>query len=75
MPKGREVIANGELKGKKRPSASTTWRWRADEPMAPYLAFFAAGDFTIEKGTHQGLPWLVAVSQRLSEATRGPACG
>ena len=67
VPKGREVISNGELKGRKVGTTSTTWHWRADEPMAPYLAFFAAGDFTIARGRHQGLPWLVAVSQRLGE--------
>ena len=68
VPHGREVISNGELKAKKVTRTSTTWHWRADEPMAPYLAFFAAGDFTIAEGTHRGLPWLVAVSQGLSEA-------
>lgn len=66
VPKGREVISNGELKGTRVGRRSTTWHWRADEPMVPYLAFFAAGDFTIARGTHQGLPWLVAVSQGLS---------
>ncbi len=66
VPKGREVISNGELKGKKVGRRSTTWHWRADEPMVPYLAFFAAGDFTIARGTRRGLPWLVAVSQGLS---------
>ena len=66
VPNGREVISNGELKGTKVGKTSTTWHWRADEPMVPYLAFFAAGDFTIAQGTHQGLPWLVAVSQGLS---------
>jgi aminopeptidase N len=59
------VVSNGELKGRRVGKRSTTWHWRADEPMVPYLAFFAAGDFTIAKGTHRGLPWLVAVSQRL----------
>jgi len=67
VPKGREVISNGELKGLRVGKTSTTWHWRADEPMVPYLAFFAAGDFTIAQGTHQGLPWLVAVSQGLSQ--------
>ena len=67
VPKGREVISNGELKGRTVGKKSTTWHWRADEPMVPYLAFFAAGDFTIAQGTHQGLPWLVAVSQGLSQ--------
>ena len=68
VPRGREVISNGELKGTKTRKGSTTWHWRADEPMVPYLAFFAAGDFTIERGTHRGLPWLVAVSEGLSES-------
>lgn len=70
VPTGREVIANGKLVGKKKTSRGTTWRWRADEPMAPYLAFFAAGDFTIEKGTRNGLPWLNAVSQTLNPAAQ-----
>ena len=36
--------------------------------MVPYLAFFAAGDFTIAQGVRRGLPWLVAVSQALGQA-------
>ncbi|RYB95426.1 M1 family peptidase [Nocardioides oleivorans] len=68
VPKGREVISNGKLKGRTTGKQGTTWHWKADEPMVPYLAFFAAGDFTIAKGTHRGLPWLVAVSQQLSDA-------
>ena len=35
--------------------------------MATYLAFFAAGDFEIERGTTGGLPWVNAVSQRSSD--------
>lgn len=66
VAKGREVIANGKLVSKKKSRSGTTWRWRADEPMASYLAFFAAGDFKIEKGTSDGLPWVNAVSQHLS---------
>jgi aminopeptidase N len=66
VPRGREVISNGKLRGRKVGKRSTTWHWRADEPMVPYLAFFAAGDFAIAEGRHQGLPWLVAVSERLS---------
>ncbi|MBS2937454.1 M1 family metallopeptidase [Nocardioides sp. J2M5] len=68
VPNGREVISNGELKGRKVGKRTTTWHWRADEPMATYLAFFAAGDFAVAKGTHRGLPWLVAVSKRLGPA-------
>ena len=67
VPNGREVVSNGKLRGREVGKRWTQWHWRADEPMVPYLAFFAAGDFTIEKGRHRGLPWLVAVSQRLSK--------
>ena len=65
VPKGREVIANGRLRSRTTARRTTTWRWRADEPMATYLAFFAAGDFTIAQGRTRGLPWVVAVSKRL----------
>jgi aminopeptidase N len=67
VPNGREVVSNGRLRDREVGRTSTQWHWRADEPMVPYLAFFAAGDFAIEKGTHRGLPWLVAVSERLDE--------
>ncbi|WP_232819878.1 M1 family metallopeptidase [Nocardioides allogilvus] len=70
VPAGREVIANGKLVSKKQSRRGTTWRWRADEPMASYLAFFAAGDFSIKKGTSNGLPWVNAVSQQLSPAAQ-----
>ncbi len=66
VPTGREVVSNGKLLGRKVKKSGTTWHWKADEPMAPYLAFFAAGDFTMAKGTKDGLPWLVAVSDRLA---------
>ena len=68
VPRGTEVIANGRLRDRRTGERTTTWRWRADEPMATYLAFFAAGDFTIAKGRNDGLPWLVAVSEQLSPA-------
>ena len=68
VPKGREVVSNGKLLGRQTGRRGTTWHWRADEPMAPYLAFFAAGDFTLARGVRDGLPWLVAVSDRLPPA-------
>ncbi|MDR7253619.1 aminopeptidase N [Nocardioides sp. BE266] len=70
VPNGREVVSNGKLRGRKVGTTSTTWHWRADEPMASYLAFFAAGDFTIARGKHRGLPWLVAVSQGLDPSVQ-----
>lgn len=66
VPRGKQVISNGQLVKKTKQRGLTTWHWRATEPMAPYLAFFAAGDFAIRRGTTDGLPWLSAVSKRLS---------
>ena len=66
VPRGKEVIANGVLERRTRDGRWTTWHWRAAEPMTSYLAFFAAGDFAIARGKRDGLPWLAAVSKRLS---------
>ena len=39
------AIANGVLVGRRKRPGDVTTHWRAAEPMAPYLAFFAAGSF------------------------------
>lgn len=70
VPRGKEVVANGVLERTERRKRWTTWHWRADEPMASYLAFFAAGDFALARGRSNGLPWVVAVSERLSRPER-----
>ncbi len=66
VPRGREVLANGELVRKTKRPGLSTWHWRAAEPMVPYLAFFAAGEFSIKRGTSNGLPWINGVSRGLS---------
>ena len=40
------------------------------EPMATYLAFFAAGRFRVQRGTANGLPFTYAVSKGLPPAQR-----
>lgn len=66
VPKDKTVVANGELAGREVDGRLATTTWRPAEPMVPYLAFFAAGDFRIARGTSDaGLPWLVAVSRHL----------
>jgi len=70
VPRGKQVVANGRLMSRKVLGDAATHHWRADEPMVPYLAFFAAGRFEISRGTHEGRPWLVAVSRRLAPAIR-----
>jgi aminopeptidase N len=66
VPDGNEVVSNGALVSRRTPGdGTTTFRWRAAEPMATYLAFFAAGPFTVSTGvTADGIPWVNAVSQQ-----------
>jgi len=73
VPRGNQVVANGKLVKRTTRRKTTTWRWRADEPMATYLAFFAAGRFDVRSGTTSDLPWVVAVSERLGPQTRRKA--
>lgn len=65
VPRGRQAISGGALRRVTGTGRLRTWHWRAREPMAPYLAFFAAGRFRIERGRAHGRPWLLAVSRRL----------
>jgi aminopeptidase N len=72
VPRGNQVISNGTLESHTQSSDATgawsTYHWRTRSPMAPYLAFFAAGHFRVERGTTDGLPYTIAVSRGLSPA-------
>ncbi len=70
--KDREVISNGVRVGRREYPRQATTHWRMADPMATYLAFFAAGDFTIERGRAHGQTYFNAVSKRLGayEETR-----
>ena len=63
VPRGKRVIGNGHLAGVHRTPTLVTFHWAGGGPMATYLAFFAAGRFTVAHGRHDGLPWYVAVSR------------
>lgn len=65
VPQGLEAISNGHFLGSDDDGTWSTWRWSMDRPMAPYLAFFAAGDFRVQQGTSDGLPFVNAVSREL----------
>jgi aminopeptidase N len=67
VPRGRQVVANGRRVSRTVHGERATTRWVADEPMAPYLAFFAAGRYAVDRGRRAGLPWFVAVSKQLSQ--------
>ncbi|MGN6574894.1 MAG: M1 family metallopeptidase [Nocardioides sp.] len=70
VPSGQQAISNGVLLGHEDDGAWSTWRWRMAQPMAPYLAFFAAGRFVVEQGTRAGFPYVNAVSKQLSAGNR-----
>jgi len=70
VPRGQQAISNGVIQDKTVDGTSIIWHWRARDPMATYLAFFAAGRFAIERGTSNGLPWLNAVSMKIGAADR-----
>jgi aminopeptidase N len=76
VPRGNDVVANGVLVSERKRHGRTTAHWRAVEPMAPYLAFFAAGDFEKRSVSCHGINNYVAVSKHrpaLGQVARGEA--
>ena len=67
VPSGKTVVANGRPVGRDRGEHLTTHHWRADEPMATYLAMFAAGPFHVERTRVGDLPVRLAVSKQLDD--------
>src|SRR5919108_6499331 len=64
VPEGKVALANGVLESHRTLRGKTTWRWRQDEPMAPYLATATNGDFdTNFCETDDGLPVYVAIDK------------
>ena len=57
------AISNGRLVSRTTSGSWRTFHWRMPQPMASYLAFFAAGSFRVETGTSDGRPWYNAVSR------------
>ncbi len=70
VPTGNQVVSNGVLVAKNRGQNWTGWRWVPRDPMAPYLAFFAAGKFELKRGKADGKPYVLAVSRQLPPLTR-----
>jgi len=72
VPSGKTVVANGHRVGRERHGRLVTHHWRADEPMATYLAMFAAGSFHLERSTFQStdgeVPVRMLVSRRLPDS-------
>lgn len=73
VPRRHDVIANGVLVSRKRRGTQQVHHWSAAEPMATYLAFFAAGRFDTRSVTCNGIPSYVAVSKLRPSFARGLA--
>jgi aminopeptidase N len=64
VPRGSVALANGVLERAQSVGTRTTWRWRQDEPMAPYLATATNGEFeTNFFELEDGLPVYIAVDR------------
>ena len=70
VPRGKDVIANGVRVSEKKRHGRVTTHWRAVQPMATYLAFFAAGDFEKRAVTCNGVLNYVAVSKHPATPVR-----
>jgi aminopeptidase N len=68
VPRGNQVFANGRPVSSRVHGNLVTRRWVAKEPMATYLAMFAAGTFQVRSGVRDGLPWRAVVSEQLSSS-------
>ncbi|MFJ9708308.1 M1 family metallopeptidase [Streptomyces sp. NPDC101234] len=71
VPKGLQVVSNGELKSETTDGDRTAFVWHSAEPMASYLATVAIGHYTITRSTtSDGLPVYVAVDQTQVAASK-----
>ncbi len=70
VPAGYEVAANGFLRGQRSRGGLTTWKWRAPEPMASYLATIDIGDWDVTQGTGGGVPVYDAVDTNITGGLR-----
>jgi aminopeptidase N len=61
VPEGRTALANGVLVSQTDIGDTTTWRWREDSPMVPYLSTATNGVFELRTGTIAGVPEYNAV--------------
>ncbi|MBW8486244.1 M1 family metallopeptidase [Actinomadura parmotrematis] len=71
VPKGTQVLSNGEPGGTTTKGGKSTFVWNERTPMASYLAMLAIGKFQVKKGkTASGVPVITAVApNRADELT------
>ena len=71
VPKGKSVIANGELQSKKTTGDQTRFVWNETSPMATYLATIDIGNWKFRNGTTPGgIPETMGVDPALASQAR-----
>ena len=65
VPRGVEALANGVLLRKTTSGNWSTWTWDAREPMAPYLAMMAIGQFDVRAYRAAGIKYWDAIDPQL----------
>lgn len=74
VPRGLTAIANGVLVDSHDDDRGTTWTWRAEDPMAAYLATVSTGDYDLtQASTATGIPVIDAVRRDLDPETAADA--
>ena len=74
-PRGREVVANGDLVDLDRHGAWTTWTWQARDPMASYLATVDVGEFQLNAYRAAGVRYVDAIDPDLFAPLAAPSTG
>jgi aminopeptidase N len=68
VPKGRAAISNGSLVKRVVHGTRKTFVWHERAPMATYLATVTTGKFDVQESLVDGIPSVVAVDPRESQA-------
>jgi aminopeptidase N len=68
VPKGKAAISNGELVKRIVHGRHKTFVWDEEAPMATYLATVTTGNFSVKQPRIDGIPSVVAIDPRESEA-------
>ncbi len=74
-PRGREVVANGDLVDVQTRGDWSTWTWWAKDPMASYLATVDVGEFRLDKYKDDGIRYVDAVDPDLDAPAATPSSG
>ena len=75
VPKGQQAVSGGRLVSRTVSGDWTAWRWKVDQAISTYLAYFVAGHFEIRRTTADGRPVIYAVSTKLGAKQRDQAFG